>query len=87
MASEEHADDCCPNYVPMNMAKSAHNYCIAENKRLLSENAFLKSEVERLKNNCEYLDQKLDEELEKNERLNDLILRGASIPDAKPVKE
>lgn len=48
MASEEHADDCCPNYVPMNMAKSAHNYCVAENKRLLEENALLKAEVERL---------------------------------------
>jgi seryl-tRNA synthetase len=32
---------------------------------LQQENAYLKSEVERLKNNCKYLDQKLDEELDK----------------------
>ena len=31
---------------------------------LKRENAFLKMEVERLKNNCEYLDKKLDEELD-----------------------
>lgn len=48
--------------------------------------AFLKAEVERLKNNCEYLDKKLDEEIEKNERLNELILRGASVPDARPIE-
>jgi hypothetical protein len=30
--------------------------------------ARLKSEVERLKNNCDYLDQKLDEELAKRGR-------------------
>lgn len=28
---------------------------------LLRENAFLKSEVDRLKNNCEYIDRQLDE--------------------------
>ena len=50
----------------------------------------LKSEVKRLKNNCDYLDQKLDEELNKSamlgeqvERLTDAITRGACIPDAK----
>lgn len=31
----------------------------------LKEYNFLKAEVERLKNNCEYLDNKLDEELAK----------------------
>lgn len=31
-----------------------------------SEIARLKAEVERLKNNCAYLDKKLDEELDKN---------------------
>ena len=33
---------------------------------LVAENARLKAEVERLKNNCAYLDKKLDEELDKN---------------------
>ena len=32
---------------------------------VVAENAFLKSEVERLKNNIAYLDKKLDEELDK----------------------
>jgi predicted transcriptional regulator len=54
------------------------------------EVARLKSEVKRLKNNCDYLDKKLDEELNKSamlgeqvERLTDAITRGACIPDAK----
>jgi cell division protein FtsB len=34
-------------------------------KKLKQENAFLKMEVERLKNNAAYLDAKLDEELDK----------------------
>ena len=34
----------------------------------LKEYNFLKAEVERLKNNCDYLDQKLDEELAKRGR-------------------
>jgi cell division protein FtsB len=33
----------------------------AENKKLKHEVAYLKSEVERLKNNNEYIDKKLDE--------------------------
>jgi predicted nucleic acid-binding Zn-ribbon protein len=49
MASEEHDDDCCPNYVPMNMAKSAYIYCVAENKRLLEENENLKEEIRKWK--------------------------------------
>ena len=36
-----------------------------ECRALAEENAYLKAEVERLKNNCKYLDQKLDEELDK----------------------
>jgi hypothetical protein len=118
MASEEHDDDCCPNYVPMNMAKSAHDYCIAENKRLMEENAKLKTEIVRLKAEtikqieaamppveayiskleCEverltkaiesssyyFLSIKLQAEVE---RLNDIIIRGASVPDAKPISE
>lgn len=35
------------------------------NKKLKAEIANLQAEIERLKNNCEYLDQKLDEELAK----------------------
>ena len=54
--------------------------------------ALLKSEVQRLENNCNYLDQKLDEEIDKSamlcgqiERLTDSITAGYSItPDAKP---
>ena len=34
-----------------------------ECRDLAAENARLKAEVERLKNNCAYLDKKLDEEL------------------------
>ena len=34
----------------------------------LDENKFLKLEVERLKNNVEYLDTKLDEELDGNNK-------------------
>ena len=33
----------------------------AKCERLTEENAFLKLEVERLKNNCEYIDKQLDE--------------------------
>jgi len=58
---------------------------------LNKENARLKAEVERLKNNCDYLDQKLNEELDKSamlcgqvERLTDAITRGAITPDATP---
>jgi hypothetical protein len=32
-----------------------------DHSELLRENAFLKSEVDRLKNNCEYIDRQLDE--------------------------
>jgi cell division protein FtsB len=38
---------------------------LADNSRLIAENNYLKAEVERLKNNCAYLDKKLDEELDK----------------------
>jgi hypothetical protein len=57
-----------------------------------SDYALLQAEVERLQNNCDYLDQKLDEELDKSamlcgqvERLTDAITRGTAItPDAHP---
>jgi hypothetical protein len=39
-----------------------------ENQGLENEIAFLKSEVERLKNNVAYLDQKLDEELDRGKQ-------------------
>jgi chromosome segregation ATPase len=60
-------------------------------KYIVESHARLKAEVERLQNNCDYLDTKLDEELEKSamlcgqvERLTDAITRGASTPDAHP---
>jgi hypothetical protein len=59
--------------------------------RTIIPNELLNAEVERLKNNCDYLDTKLDEELDKSamlsgqvERLTDAITRGASTPDAHP---
>lgn len=39
----------------------------AENKKLKHEVAYLKSEVERLKNNNEYIDKKLDEYIDGEE--------------------
>ena len=60
---------------------------------LRKENARLKAEVERLKNNCDYLDQKLDEEIERSAsfagevaRLTDAITAGAITPDAREVQ-
>jgi len=38
-------------------------------KVAMQENALLKAEVERLTNNCDYLDMKLDEELDKSAML------------------
>lgn len=62
-------------------------------REVASENAFLKAEVERLKNNCAYLDQKLDEEVARSAslsgqvtRLTDAITAGAITPDAKEVQ-
>lgn len=72
-------------YIPVDPEKWA------EMVKAMAENRLLKAEVERLKNNCDYLDQKLDEEIERSasfageiSRLNDAIMRGAIIPDAKP---
>jgi hypothetical protein len=42
---------------------------------LTIQNRYLASEIERLRNNTEYLDQKLDEELEKSAMLCGQILR------------
>jgi chromosome segregation ATPase len=46
------------------------------------ENARLKSEVERLDNNCDYLDQKLDEEIEKSAMLCGQVERLTKAGDA-----
>ena len=59
---------------------------------LWADYARLKAEVERLQNNCDYLDRELDREIEKTamlcgqvERLTDAITRGTAItPDAHP---
>jgi hypothetical protein len=56
--------------------------------------ALLKSELDRLQNNVDYLDAALDREIDKNaelagiiRKLNDAIISGgAIIPDAKPVE-
>ena len=40
---------------------------------LNKENALLKSEVERLKNNCDYIDEMLDRELDKTAMLSDEV--------------
>ena len=49
------------------MSEPAKRYykTFSDNMHLQSENARLKAEVERLKNNCDYLDAKLDDELDK----------------------
>lgn len=65
-----------------------------ELETLKAKNRWLASEVERLKNNCDYLDKKLDQEIEKSarlsaeiERLNEQIILGkAIVPDAEPVE-
>jgi hypothetical protein len=59
---------------------------------LHSDYARLKAEVDRLQNNCDYLDRELDREIEKTamlcgqvERLTDAITSGNAItPDAHP---
>lgn len=65
-----------------------------ELETLKAKNRWLASEVERLKNNCDYLDKKLDQEIEKSarlsaeiERLNEQIILGkAIVPDAEPIE-
>ena len=53
------------------MSEPAKRYykTLSDNMHLQAENARLKAEVERLTNNCNYLDQKLDEELDKSAML------------------
>jgi predicted RNase H-like nuclease (RuvC/YqgF family) len=49
---------------------------------LNKENARLKAEVERLQNNCDHLDQKLDEELDKSAMLCGQVERLTKAGDA-----
>ena len=63
---------------------------MSETQKLKDEILFLQMEVKRLQNNCDYLDQKLDEEIDKSAMLcgqviflTDAITRGAITPDAK----
>jgi len=51
-------------------------------KALEEENARLKVEVERLTNNCDYLDQKLDEEIDKSAMLCGQVERLTKAGDA-----
>ena len=51
-------------------------------KAAMQENARLKAEVERLDNNCDYLDQKLDEELHKSAMLCGQVERLTKAGDA-----
>ena len=51
------------------MSDHLYHQALSANRKLLEENARLKAEVERLDNNCDYLDQKLDEEIDKSAML------------------
>ena len=51
-------------------------------EQLEAENARLKAEVERLTNNCDYLDKKLDEELDKSAMLCGQVERLTKAGDA-----
>jgi len=56
-------------------------------KKLKAENAYLKSEVERLQNNCEYLDRELDREIDKTAMLCgevERLRKSAEINPAQP---
>ena len=79
--------------IPILLADQAVAACEAELQKFRADNAYLKAEVIRLKNNCEYLDQKLDEEIERSasfageiSRLTDAITAGAITPDAREVQ-
>jgi cell shape-determining protein MreC len=71
-------------YIPVYPEKWAEMVkAMAENRLLKADNDRLKAEVERL-TNCKAEADRLKAEVE---RLNDAIMRGASIPDAKPTDE
>ncbi|CAB4151671.1 hypothetical protein UFOVP583_29 [uncultured Caudovirales phage] len=64
----KHDDDTCPHLVRASL--------------LESENARLKAEVERLQNNCDYLDRELDREIEKTAMLCGQVERLRKAGDA-----
>ena len=59
-----------------------YHQALSANRKLLDENARLKAEVERLNNNCDYLDRKLDEEIDKSAMLCGQIERLRKAGDA-----
>ena len=63
-----HDDDTCPHLVRASL--------------LEAENARLKAEVERLQNNCDYLDRELDREIEKTAMLCGQVERLRKAGDA-----
>lgn len=64
----KHDDDTCPHLVRASL--------------LEAENARLKAEVERLQNNCDYLDRELDREIEKTAMLCGQVERLRKAGDA-----
>jgi predicted nuclease with TOPRIM domain len=58
------------------------NYLILEFAKLRDENARLKAEVERLQNNCDYLDRELDREIDKTAMLCGQVERLRKAGDA-----
>ena len=64
----KHDDDTCPHLVRASL--------------LEAENARLQAEVERLDNNCDYLDRKLDEEIDKSAMLCGQVERLRKAGDA-----
>ena len=63
-------------YIPVDPEKWA------EMVKAMAENRLLKAEVDRLQNNCDYLDQKLDEEIEKTAMLCGQVERLRKAGDA-----
>ena len=63
-------------YIPVDPEKWA------EMVKAMAENRLLKSEVERLKNNCDYLDRELDREIEKTAMLCGQVERLRKAGDA-----
>ncbi len=72
------------NYDPNNILNSEETNFVKLSvyQSLEAENARLKAEVERLTNNCDYLDKKLDEELDKSAMLCGQVERLTKAGDA-----
>ena len=51
------------------MSDQKYHQALTANRKLLDENARLKAEVDRLQNNCDYLDKTLDDEIDKTAML------------------